>query len=65
MHTLTGNDAATLILNDRQQPGRSSPLGGIEEFPIFRDAARKAASSCPRPRSGLASLQTSVGRPTT
>ena len=30
------------------RPGRSSDDGGIEEFPEFRDAARRAASSCPR-----------------
>jgi Transposase len=30
------------------RPGRSSLLGGIEEFPEFRDAARRAASSCSR-----------------
>jgi hypothetical protein len=27
MHTLTGNDAATLTLNDRQQAGSSSYAG--------------------------------------
>jgi hypothetical protein len=30
------------------RPGRSSLLGGIEEFPEFRDPARAAASSCSR-----------------
>ena len=30
------------------RPGRSSELGGIEEFPLFRDPARAAASSCSR-----------------
>jgi len=30
------------------RPGRSSLPGGIEEFPEFRDAARRAASSCSR-----------------
>ncbi|MFI5066324.1 MAG: hypothetical protein ACHP9Z_20425 [Streptosporangiales bacterium] len=30
------------------RPGWSSPLGGIEEFPLFRDAARRAASNWPR-----------------
>jgi hypothetical protein len=30
------------------RPGRSSALGGIEEFPEFLDAARRAASSCSR-----------------
>ena len=30
------------------RPGRSSDDGGIEELPEFRDAARRAASSCPR-----------------
>jgi len=31
-----------------RRPGRSSLPGGIEEFPEFRDAARRAASSCSR-----------------
>ena len=30
------------------RPGRSSELGGIEEFPLFRDPARAAVSSCSR-----------------
>ena len=30
------------------RPGRSSELGGIEEFPLFRDPARSAVSSCSR-----------------
>jgi hypothetical protein len=31
-----------------RRPGRSSALGGIEEFPEFLDPARSAASSFPR-----------------
>ena len=30
------------------RPGRSSELGGIEEFPLFRDPDRSAAASCSR-----------------
>ena len=30
------------------RPGRSSELGGIEEFPLFRDPDRFAAASCSR-----------------
>jgi hypothetical protein len=30
------------------RPRRSSELGGIEEFPLFRDPARTAAASCSR-----------------
>ena len=30
------------------RPGRSSELGGMEEFPLFRDPARSALSSCSR-----------------
>jgi hypothetical protein len=33
---------------DGRRPGRSSALGGIEEFPEFLDAALRAASSCSR-----------------
>jgi hypothetical protein len=28
------------------RPGWSSELGGIEEFPLFREPARSATSSC-------------------
>ena len=31
-----------------RRPGRSSALGGIEEFPEFLDPARSATSSFPR-----------------
>ena len=37
------------------RPGRSSELGGIEEFPLFRDLARSAAASCSRSSATTAS----------
>ena len=37
------------------RPGRSSVLGGIEEFPLFRDPARSAAASCSRRSATIAS----------
>ena len=36
------------LLPRRLRPGRSSELGGIEEFPLFRDPARAAVPSCSR-----------------
>src|SRR5579863_5783742 len=37
------------------RPGRPSELGGIEEFPLFRDPARAAVSSCSRRPATVAS----------
>ena len=37
------------------RPGPSSELGGIEEFPLFRDSARSASSSCSRRSATIAS----------
>ena len=37
------------------RPRRSSELGGIEEFPLFRDSARSAASSLSRRSATIAS----------
>ena len=40
-------------------PGRSSELGGIEEFPLFRDPDRSAAASCSR-RSATTASSTAI-----
>ena len=40
-------------------PGRSSELGGIEEFPLFRDPDRSAAASCSR-RSATTASSTEI-----
>jgi hypothetical protein len=40
------------------RPGRSSELGGIDEFPLFRDPARAVASSCSRRTATIASSAT-------
>src|SRR6266496_3600437 len=44
----SARSAARRCLLGGFRPGRSSELGGIEEFPLFRDPARSAVPSCSR-----------------
>src|SRR6266496_2940830 len=44
----SARSAARRCLRGGFRPGRSSELGGIEEFPLFRDPARSAVSNCAR-----------------
>jgi hypothetical protein len=55
---LSARSAARRCFRGGSRPGRSSELGGIEEFPLFRDPARSAASSRSRRSATTASSAT-------